>query len=101
MRASRFLAPTLKEAPQAAVVQSHQLMLRTGMIRQVAAGFYNVLPLGLRTLRKVETIVREEMNRAEALELTMPVVIPGQLWQERSLGLLRCRALAFHRSKAR
>ncbi|MAO84834.1 MAG: proline--tRNA ligase [Myxococcales bacterium] len=82
MRASRFLAPTLKEAPQAAVVQSHQLMLRTGMIRQVAAGIYNVLPLGLRTLRKVETIVREEMNRAEALELTMPVVIPGQLWQE-------------------
>ncbi len=82
MRATRFLSPTLKEAPQSAVVQSHQLMLRSGMIRQVAAGIYNVLPLGLRTLRKVEAIVREEMNRAEALELVMPVVIPGQLWQE-------------------
>ena len=82
MRASEFLLSTLKETPSDAEVVSHQLMLRAGLIRRVAAGIYNWMPLGLRVLRKVENVVREEMERARALELTMPVVQPGELWEE-------------------
>ncbi len=82
MRTSRFPLSTLKEVPSDAEVISHQLMLRAGMIRKVAAGVYNWLPLGLRVLRKVEAIVREEMNNAGALEVLMPSVQPAELWQE-------------------
>jgi len=82
MRCSEYLFATLKENPSDAEVISHQLMLRAGMIRKLAAGIYNYLPLGLRSLRKVEQIVREEMNRAGALELLMPMVVPADLWQE-------------------
>jgi len=82
MRVSRYYLPTLKEAPAEAEVASHQLMLRAGMIKRLAAGIYTWLPLGLRVLRKVEAIVREEMNRAGAIELLMPVVQPAELWQE-------------------
>ena len=82
MRASEFLLSTLKETPSDAEVVSHQLMLRAGLIRRVAAGIYNWMPLGLRVLRKVEQIVREEMERAGALELSMPVVQPAELWKE-------------------
>ena len=82
MRASEFLLSTLKETPSDAEVVSHQLMLRAGLIRRVAAGIYNWMPLGLRVLRKVENVVREEMERAGALELIMPVVQPGELWEE-------------------
>ncbi len=82
MRASRFLIATLKETPSDAEVISHQLMLRAGMIRRLAAGLYTWLPLGLRVLRKVETIVREEMNNAGAQEVLMPVVQPAELWEE-------------------
>ena len=74
MRTSEFLLSTLKENPSDAEVVSHQLMLRAGLIRRVAAGIYNWMPLGLRVLRRVEHIVREEMERAGALELSMPVV---------------------------
>ncbi|MEW5755071.1 MAG: proline--tRNA ligase [Pseudomonadota bacterium] len=82
MRASNLLIATLKETPSDAEVISHQLMLRAGMIRRLAAGLYTWLPLGLRVLRKVETIVREEMNRAGAQEVLMPSVQPAELWQE-------------------
>ncbi|HTP46557.1 MAG TPA: proline--tRNA ligase [Casimicrobiaceae bacterium] len=82
MRASRFFLSTLKEAPAEAELVSHRLMLRAGMIRRLAAGIYTWMPLGLRVLRKVEAIVREEMNRAGAIELLMPVVQPAELWQE-------------------
>jgi prolyl-tRNA synthetase len=79
---SRSFIPTLKETPSDAEVISHQLMLRAGMIRKLAAGIYNYLPLGLRSIRKFEGIVREEMDRAGALELLMPSVQPAELWQE-------------------
>ncbi|MEE9447798.1 MAG: proline--tRNA ligase [Arenicellales bacterium] len=82
MRTSQLLLATLKETPSDAEVISHQLMLRAGMIRRVAAGVYTWLPMGLRTLRKVESIVREEMNKAGAQELSMPVVQPAELWQD-------------------
>ena len=82
MRYTQYLLPTLKETPADAEVISHQLMLRAGMIRKVAAGIYNYLPFGLRSIRKVENIVREEMNRAGAIELLMPMVVPAELWQE-------------------
>jgi len=82
MRTSRFLLSTVKETPADAEVISHQLMLRAGMIRKVAAGVYNWLPLGLRVLRKVENIVRSEMDAAGAQELLMPAVQPAELWQE-------------------
>src|ERR1700676_636799 len=82
MRLSQYPISTLKEVPADADVVSHQLMLRSGMIRRLAAGLYTWLPMGLRTLRKVERIVREEMNRAGALELLMPTVQPAELWQE-------------------
>jgi prolyl-tRNA synthetase len=82
MRVSRFLLSTVRETPAEAETVSHQLMLRAGMIRKLAAGIYNWLPLGLRVLRKVEHIVREEMNRAGAQEVLMPAVQPAELWQE-------------------
>jgi prolyl-tRNA synthetase len=82
MRYSHYLLNTLKETPADAEVISHQLMMRAGMIRKVAAGIYNYLPLGLRSIRKVERIVREEMDRAGAIELLMPMVVPAELWQE-------------------
>ena len=82
MRASRFFISTLKEAPADADIVSQKLMLRAGMIRKLAAGIYNYLPMGLRTIRKVEAIIREEMNAAGAVELLMPVVQPAELWQE-------------------
>ena len=82
MKTSRFHLSTLKETPADAEIVSHQLMLRAGMIRRLASGLYTWLPLGLRVLRKVEKIVREEMDRAGALELLMPAVQPAELWQE-------------------
>jgi len=82
MRVSRFLLSTLKEAPAEAELVSHRLMLRAGMIKRLAAGIYTWMPLGLRVMRKVEAIVREEMNRAGAVELLMPVVQPAEMWQE-------------------
>ena len=82
MRTSEFLLATLKENPSDAEVISHQLMLRAGMIRKLAAGLYTWLPMGLRILRKVEHIVRDEMNKAGALEVLMPAVQPAELWQE-------------------
>jgi prolyl-tRNA synthetase len=82
MRLSQYPINTVKETPSEAEVISHQLMLRAGMIRRVAAGIYSWLPLGLRALRKVEAIVREEMNRAGALEVLMPAIQPAELWQE-------------------
>jgi prolyl-tRNA synthetase len=82
MRASRFFISTLKEAPADAEIVSHQLMMRAGMIKRLGSGIYTYMPMGLRVIRKVEAIVREEMNRAGAVELLMPVVQPAELWQE-------------------
>ncbi len=82
MKFSQMFLPTIKEAPSDAEVVSHRLMTRAGMIRKVAAGIYNYLPLGLRVIRKVENIVREEMNKAGAQEVSMPMVIPSELWQK-------------------
>jgi prolyl-tRNA synthetase len=82
MKASRFFISTLKEAPADAEVASHKLMMRAGMIKKLGAGIYSYMPMGLRVIRKVEAIVREEMNRAGAVELAMPVVQPAELWQE-------------------
>jgi len=82
MRYTQYLLPTLKETPGDAEVISHQLMLRSGMIRKVAAGIYDYLPLGLRAIRKMEQIIREEMNRAGAIEVLMPMVVPAELWDE-------------------
>ncbi|HEX5664431.1 MAG TPA: proline--tRNA ligase, partial [Xanthomonadaceae bacterium] len=82
MRLSRFHLHTIKETPADAEIVSHQLMLRSGMIRRLAAGLYTWSPLGLRVLRKVEAVVREEMDRAGAIELLMPTVQPAELWQE-------------------
>jgi len=82
MRASQFFIATLKEAPADAEVISHKLMTRAGMIRKLAGGIYTYMPMGLRVIRKIEAIIREEMNRAGAIELLMPVVQPAELWQE-------------------
>jgi len=82
MKASQFFISTLKEAPADAEVASHQLMMRAGMIKKLGAGIYNYMPMGLRVIRKVEAIVREEMNRAGAIEMSMPVIQPAELWQE-------------------
>jgi prolyl-tRNA synthetase len=82
MRASRFFISTLKEAPSDAEIVSHKLMMRAGMIKRLGSGIYTYMPMGLRSIRKVEAIVREEMNRAGAVELLMPVVQPAELWQE-------------------
>jgi len=82
MKASRFHIATLKEAPSDAEIVSHRLMTRAGMIRRLAGGIYNYMPMGLRVIRKIEAIIREEMNRAGAIELLMPVVQPAELWME-------------------
>ena len=82
MRTSKYLLSTLKETPAEAAVVSHQLMLRAGMIRPLASGLYNWLPTGLRVLKKVENIIRDEMNKSGAIEVEMPVVQPAELWQE-------------------
>jgi len=84
MRTSQYLLATQKETPSDAVVISHQLMLRAGMIRKLASGLYTWLPMGLRVMRKVEAVVREEMNAAGALEVLMPAIQPAELWQESS-----------------
>ena len=82
MKASQFLITTLRDAPADAEVVSHKLMMRAGFIKRMGAGIYTYMPMGLRVIRKVEAIVREEMNRAGAIEITMPVVQPAELWQE-------------------
>ncbi|HKX43880.1 MAG TPA: proline--tRNA ligase, partial [Burkholderiaceae bacterium] len=82
MKASQFFISTLKEAPADAEVVSHQLMMRAGFIKRLSAGIYSYMPMGLRVIRKIEAIIREEMNRAGAVELLMPVVQPAELWQE-------------------
>jgi len=82
MRYSQYLLPTLKEIPSEADVPSHQLMLRAGMIRKLTSGIYSYLPFGLRSIKKVEAIIREEMNRAGAIEVLLPFVQPAELWQE-------------------
>jgi prolyl-tRNA synthetase len=82
MKANQFFVSTLKEAPADAEVVSHKLMMRAGMIKRLGAGIYSYMPMGLRVIRKVENIIREEMNRAGAVELLMPVVQPAELWQE-------------------
>ncbi|MFY9514210.1 MAG: proline--tRNA ligase [Rubrivivax sp.] len=82
MKASQTFVSTLKEAPADAEIVSHQLMMRAGFIKRLGAGIYNYMPMGLRVIRKVEAIIREEMNRAGAVELLMPVVQPAELWQE-------------------
>ena len=82
MKASQFLISTLKEAPADAEIVSHKLMMRAGLIKRLGAGIYNYMPMGLRVIRKVEAIIREEMNRAGSIEMLMPVVQPAELWQE-------------------
>src|SRR5437868_15153234 len=82
MRVSQFFIATLKEAPSDAEVVSHRLILRAGLIRRLAAGIYSWMPLGLRVVRKVEAIIRAEMNRAGATELLLPAVQPSELWLE-------------------
>ena len=82
MKLTQFFLATIKEAPSEAEVVSHQLMMRAGMIKKLGAGIYTWMPLGVRVLRKVEQIVREEMNAAGAVELLMPVIQPAELWQE-------------------
>src|SRR5438093_9585036 len=82
MRQSQLLIPTLREDPGEAEIVSHRLMLRGGLIRKVAAGIYTYLPLGLRVIRKVERIIREELNRTGAQEVLMPIASPAELWQE-------------------
>ncbi|MCB1196386.1 proline--tRNA ligase, partial [bacterium] len=82
MRLSEALIPTVKETPSDAEIISHKLMIRAGMMRKLGAGVYTYLPLGLKVIRKVEQIIREEMNRAGAQELLMPILSPAELWQE-------------------
>ncbi|PLK48390.1 proline--tRNA ligase [Uliginosibacterium sp. TH139] len=82
MRASQFYISTLKDAPADAEIVSHKLMMRAGFIKKLSAGIYNYMPMGLRVIRKIENIIREEMNRAGAVELSMPIVQPAELWQE-------------------
>src|SRR5262249_40820750 len=82
MKATQFFIATLKEAPSDAEIVSHKLMMRAGLIKRLGAGIYSYMPMGLRVIRKVEAIIREERNRAGAIELLMPVVQPAELWQE-------------------
>ena len=86
MRVSKFFLSTQKEAPAEAELPSHKLMLRAGYIRKLASGLYTWMPLGLRVLRKVENVVREEMDKSGAIELLMPAVQPAELWQETGSG---------------
>jgi prolyl-tRNA synthetase len=82
MRVSKMLIPTLREVPAEADTISHQLLLRSGMVRKVAAGVYTLLPLGNRVVKKIEKIVREEMNKAGGVELQLPIIQPAELWQQ-------------------
>src|SRR6202453_2055884 len=82
MRWTQTLIPTLREAPADAEILSHKLLLRAGLIRKLAGGVYTFLPLGLRTLRKIEQIIREEMNRAGAIEVLMPALQPKEIWEQ-------------------
>ena len=82
MKASKMMLATLKEAPQEAQISSHILLIRAGMIRKLVAGVYNYLPLGLRTLRKIENIIREEMDESGAQEILSSAVQPKELWEE-------------------
>src|ERR1700682_5007394 len=94
MRATQYYVATLKEAPQEAELASHKLMLRAGLIRKLASGLYTWMPLGLRVVRRVEAIVREEMNRAGALEMLAPPIPPAELWRGGGrLGLHRAALL--------
>ena len=86
MRALSLFISTLKEAPSDADIVSQQLMIRAGMIKKLAAGVYTYMPMGLRSLRKIENIIREEMNRAGAIELLLPMVQPAELWKESGRG---------------
>ena len=97
MRLSRYFLPILKDAPRDAEIVSHRLMLRAGMMRQEAAGIYAWLPLGFRVLKKIEQIVREEQNRAGAIELLMPTLQLADLWRERTLRCLRSGDAAHRR----
>ena len=98
MRQSKILIPTLKEDPSDAEVVSHKLMMRAGLVRQLASGLYSWLPLGLRVLRKVENIIRVEMDNAGAQELLMPVVQPSELGRNRQMGKDGGRAMPPKRS---
>jgi prolyl-tRNA synthetase len=82
MKASQFFISTLKEAPGDAEIVSHRLMTRAGMIKKLAGGIYTYMPMGLRVIRRIEAIIRQEMNRAGAIELLMPVIQPAELWAE-------------------
>lgn len=82
MKQSQMLIPTLKEIPSDAEVVSHQLMLRGGYIKQITAGMYAYLPLAYRVMKKIENIIREEMDRIDAVEMLVPAVVPAELWQE-------------------
>jgi prolyl-tRNA synthetase len=82
MRLTKTLVPTLREVPAEADIISHQLLLRAGMLRKVAAGVYTLLPLGYQVVRKIERIVRQEMDRAGGVELLLPIMQPAELWQE-------------------
>src|SRR4030095_5504652 len=82
MRLSRFFLPVLRETPKEAEIVSHQLMLRSGMVRQASAGIYSWLPLGYRVLKKIEQIVREEQDRSGAIEMLMPTIQSAELWRE-------------------
>ena len=98
---SKLLVPTLKDAPQEAEVISHKLMLRSGMIRKVASGIYTWLPLGLKVLKKIENIVREEMDASGAQEVFMPMVQPKELWDETKSCLLYTSPSPRDRQKSR
>ena len=82
MKASNFYISTLKEAPAEAELMSHQLMIRAGLVKRLGSGLYSWMPMGLRVLKKIETIIREEMNNAGAIELLMPAIQPSDLWKE-------------------
>ena len=82
MRWSQYFIPTLKESPADAEILSHKLLLRAGLVRKLTGGLYTFLPIGLRSLRKIETIIREEMNRAGAVEVLMPALQPPEIWQQ-------------------
>ena len=82
MKISNFFLPTLKELPSEAQIASHQLMLKSGMIRQSSAGIYSWLPFGLMVLKKIENIVRDEQNKSGALEILMPTIQPAEIWKE-------------------
>ena len=82
MRYSRFFVPTLKEDPKEAELESHRLLLRAGLIRQVSSGLFSILPFGQRVMQRISCIIREEMNKIGAFELALPFVIPADLWQK-------------------